>query len=105
VKQNKTSFGGQAALASLEALGPLALRPCLSTGLPLSVRFIYDGRSGPHILKQTANTSTITFLNKKTSFGGQAALASPEALGPLALRPDLSAGLPLSCRFLVTMLG
>ncbi len=51
MKQNKTSFGGQAALASPEALGPLALRPCLSTGLPLSVRFIYDGRSGPHILK------------------------------------------------------
>lgn len=37
----KTCFGNQAILALTRALDPLALRPSLLAGLPLSVRLIF----------------------------------------------------------------
>ena len=43
-KQKNSHFGGQAAIAY--ALGPVALRPCFSTGLPLSAesQLIFDAK-------------------------------------------------------------
>lgn len=72
----------------VKGLGPVALRPSISTGLPISW--------WSHVLLFQF------FTAKNHSFGGQAALP-PWGLGPIALRPGISTGLPI--RQMVTLVA
>ncbi len=87
-------------LKGKRTLDPLALRPLLSEGLPLSVELFYLSAVSKALNAAAGITPSITIfsflfrLQKKTCFGSQAVITLKRALDPLALRPNLSEGLP-----------
>jgi hypothetical protein len=84
-------FGNLAIMAAPAALDPMALRPRLSPGLPLSNETGWQKQSGPGIqarFKYKQRTAHV--------FGGLAILITGGDFRPMALRPRLSPGLPLS---------
>gem|GEM_PF-4270232 len=81
-------------------LDPLALRPRLSPGLPLSNDKVNKG----WVFKKTSEPGFARLAVNKTSknkmnFGGLAIMVTCVTLDPLALRPRLSPGLPFSVVF------
>jgi hypothetical protein len=73
--------------------GPLALRPCFSAGLPLSVK----------VFVLYFVLSYILFIISFKKIEKTSLVAGCHFTGPLALRPCFSAGLPLSVKFCVSI--
>ena len=91
-------FGGLAIMVTCVTVDPLALRPRLSPGLPLSNdKVVTDWRptnkTSLGYPRLAARNVVAVFC-----FGGLAIMVTCVTVDPLALRPRLSPGLPLSVR-------
>jgi hypothetical protein len=85
-------FGGLAIMVTEVTLDPLALRPRLSPGLPLS----NEKTDMDTFWKKTKSLGNPGLRKEKIIFGGLAIIVTGVTLDPLALRPRLSPGLPYS---------
>ena len=93
-------FGGLAIVVTFVTVDPLALRPRLSPGLPLSnsrAETVYlleeNGEPG------NGPSSPLQLKYRSMIFGGLAIMVTNVTLDPLALRPWFSPGLPFSYVF------
>jgi hypothetical protein len=91
-------FGGLAIMVTCVTVDPLALRPRLSPSLPLS----NDKMMKRYLLTKTKSPGVSQARRAQLCcgycFGGLAIVVTSVTLDPLALRPRLSPGLPLSVR-------
>jgi hypothetical protein len=92
-------FGGLAIMVTCVTVDPLALRPRLSPGLPLS----NDKVMKNDLLTNKKRAWYVTRLAARNRvagfrFGGLAIMVTCVTVDPLALRPRFSPGLPLSIR-------
>jgi hypothetical protein len=86
-------FGGLAIISTQCGFRPMALRPRLSPGLPLSVRVMQCVKELPDIKTGQKFQARRKYYIDLT-FGNLAIIAIEDGFRPIVLRPRLSPGLP-----------